>query len=409
MSSSIYEFIIDINSKIESVLARIGIFLGTELVCVFQFSEKKQSLRYSWPTDPESPNKPDRLKDFNIIQNLGDVFLKLKSLMLFFDSLDRLPQKQCDYLKQNNISSAIFIPIQNKGELWGCLCCMSENLKRTWKSEELSVLLKESIDLSSLVFLSETLSELKQADEQLSVMLNVVTDGIAISDENMVITSISGHIAELGGFAQEQLIGRAIWDFIDHDDHEKTRSNLQLAERGIRNVDLYRLLVRSGNSFLTRIGIRPLIKNGQRKGFIFLIVSLSTPTAPEIRLSEFQGYMNFVTDLVWTTDMDLLFTYVSPSAEHLLGYTSDEVMHLNAGLTLSKFTHKALAETFLEGLAAAKIKGRQFKTVIKVEQYRRDGRVMYGKALIALSRNPDGTPKGFIGVTHFRTEEPFAC
>jgi len=103
----------------------------------------------------------------------------------------------------------------------------------------------------------------------------------------------------------------------------------------------------------------------------------------------------------------LLFTYVSPSVEHLLGYAPDEAMHLNAGLTFSESTHKALAESFRKGLAAARTKNRPFRTVINVEQYRRDGRAIYGKALIALRWNLDGTPKGFIGVTHFGTEEPF--
>jgi PAS domain S-box-containing protein len=150
-----------------------------------------------------------------------------------------------------------------------------------------------------------------------------------------------------------------------------------------------------------------LIKNGLKKGFIFLIVNIEAPTATDMRLLEYQEHMNYISDLVWTTDMDLLFTYVSPSVEHLLGYTANEALRLNAGLTLSESTHKNLAESFLEGLAAAKKKGRQFRTVLNVEQYRRDGRMMYGKMVIALRRNPDGTPKGFIGVTHFRTEEPF--
>jgi PAS domain S-box-containing protein len=407
MPSSIYEFIVDINSRTESLLSRIGASLRPDLVCVFQFTEGKQYLRYIWPKKTGRLYRPHKLQDFSIIENLPDVFSRLKSLMLYFDSPDSLPQKQSDYLKINNIASAIFIPIQNKGGLWGCLCCISATTKRMWKSEELSMLLKESIDLSSFVFLSEMFTELKQADEQLSVLLNVVTDGIAISDENLVITSVSGHIAKLGGFAQEQLIGRAVWDFIDHDDHEKARSNLQLAERGIMNVDLYRLLLKSGTSLLTRIGLRPLIKNGIRKGFIFLIVNLSSPTATDMRLFEYQEHMNYVSDLVWTTDMDLFFTYVSPSVEHLLGYTTDEALRLNAGLTFSESTHKTLAESFLKGLAAAKIKGGQFRTVLNIKQYRRDGRAMYGKMVIALRRNQDVTPNGFIGVTHFRTEEPF--
>jgi PAS domain S-box-containing protein len=150
-----------------------------------------------------------------------------------------------------------------------------------------------------------------------------------------------------------------------------------------------------------------LIKNELKKGFIFLIVNIEAPTVTDMRLLEYQEHMNYISDLVWTTDMDLLFTYVSPSVKHLLGYTTDEALRLNAGLTFSESSHKILAESFLKGLAAAEIKGGQFRTVINVKQYRRDGRAMYGKMVIALRRNPDGTPKGFIGITHFRTEEPF--
>ncbi len=407
MSSSIYEFIVDINSRTESLLARIGASLGPDLICVFQFTEGIQYLKYIWPKETDRPHKINKFQHFNIIENLPDIFSRLKSLMLYFDSPDSLPQKQSDYLKTSNIASAIFIPIQNKGELWGCLCCISATNKRMWTSEELSMLLKESIDLSNFIFFSEMLTELKHADEQLSVMLNMATEGIAISDENMVITSVSGRIAELGGFAQDELMGRIIWDFLDPNDYDKARTNLELAERGLRSVDSYRLLLKSGGSLLTRISIKPLIKNELKKGFIFLIVNMEATTVTDMRLLEYKEHMNYISDLVWTTDMDLLFTYVSPSVKHLLGYTTDEALCLNAGLTFSGNTHKILAESFQKGLAVAKIKGRQFRSVLNVKQYRRDGRAMYGKMIIALRRNPDGTPKGFIGVTHFGTEEPF--
>jgi PAS domain S-box-containing protein len=407
MSSSIYEFILDINSRTETLLARIGASLGIDLVCFFQFTEGKQYIKYAWPKEPDSIYCPDKLQDFNIIANLPDVFSRLKSLMPFFDSPDSLPQKQSDYLKKCNITSAVFIPIQNKGDLWGCFCCMSLTIKHTWKSEDLSMLLKESIDLSSYIFLTEMLIELKEADEHLSLMLNLATEGILVSDENLIITSVSGRIAKLGGFAQEELLGRTIWDFIDPNDYDKARANLELVEKGLRSVDLYRLIMRSGTSLLTRISAKPLIKNGVKNGFVFLLVNIEAPTATEMRFFEYQEYMNYVSDLVWTTDMDLLFTYFSPSVEHLLGYAPDEALGLNAGLNYSESTHKNLAESFSKGLAAAKIKGRQFRTVLNVEQYRRDGRMIYGKAVIALKHNHEGTPTGFICVTHFRIDTPF--
>ena len=38
------------------------------------------------------------------------------------------------------------------------------------------------------------------------------------------------------------------------------------------------------------------------------------------RLLRYQELISYMTDLLWMTDMELFFTNVSPSIEHLLGY-----------------------------------------------------------------------------------------
>ncbi len=404
MPSSIYEFILNTNARTEALLARIGITLGIDLVCVFQFSKSGQTLSYLWP---ENPDNQILVQDFNISENLHDIYSRLKSLMMFFDSPDSLPQKQSDYLKKNSIHSAVFIPIQDKGELWGCLCCISTRMKRAWNSEELSLLLKESIDLSNNVFLSEMLTDLQQADEQLSVMLNEVTEGIAKADDSLKVTAVSGRIVELGGFIQEEIIGKELWEFVHPDDHEKARANLKLAENGKRNVDVYRMVLKSGISMNARIGIKPFIKNGIKNGFIFLIVNISSPTATDNRLLEYYELMSYSTNLIWMTDMELFFTYVSPSVEHLLGYSPEKAIRLNAGLTLTEESHLRLAKAFISGLSAAKETGREFRKVISIEQFNRDGKLMFGEMLLCLRRNQEGSPAGFAGITHFRLNQPF--
>lgn len=404
MPSSIYEFILNTNIRTEALLARLGITLGIDLVCVFQFLKNRQALRYLWT---EFPENQVLAQNFNISENLHDIYSRLKSLMMFFDSPDSLPQKQSDYLKKNSIHSAVFIPIQDKGDLWGCLCCMSTKTKRAWNSEELSLLLKESIDLSNNVFLSEMLTDLQQADEQLSLMLNEVTEGVAKADESLKVTAVSGRIAELGGFIQDEIIGKELWEFVHPGDHAKARANLELAENGKRNVDVYRMVLKSGISMNARIGIKPFIKNGIKSGFIFLIVNLSAPTATDNRLLEYYELMSYSTNIIWMTDMELFFTYVSPSVEHLLGYSPEEAMRLNAGLTLAGESHLRLAKAFASGLSTAKETGCDFRKVISIEQYDRDGKLMFGDLLLCLRRDQKGAPTGFTGITHFRLNQPF--
>jgi PAS domain S-box-containing protein len=407
MSSSIYEFIQHINSWIDALLERTSSSLDIDAAFVFRLNEITQATEFTWSKNPDILLKYGNLRDFSIRENLPDVFSSLKALKIFFDSPESLPREQFDYLKKYNIFTAVFVPIQNKGTLWGCLCCISSIKRRVWRSEDLSILLKESIDLSSYIFLSEMLDELKDADEQLAWMLNEVAEGIAVSDENLKVTSVSGRIAELGGFIQDELLGRTIWDFIHPDDHGRAKEGLELCKRGIRNVDEYRFVLKSGIILTTRIGARPITKKGIHKGFIFLIVMLSAPTTTEVRLLEYQDYMSYISDLVWTTDMNLFFTYVSPSIKYLLGYDIEDLLKFNAGLTLTDKTLQNLAEGFARGIASSKEKDGQYRTVIPVEQYRQDGTLLYGELLLTLRHDQNGNPTGFLGVTHFNTNQPF--
>jgi PAS domain S-box-containing protein len=167
------------------------------------------------------------------------------------------------------------------------------------------------------------------------------------------------------------------------------------------------MVLKSGISMNARIGIKQFIKNGIKSGFIFMIVNMSSPTATDNRLIEYKEILRYSTNLIWMTDMELFFTYVSPSVENLLGYTPEEAMRLNAGLTLTKESHVRLAKAFISGLSAAKDAGREFRKVISIEQFNRDGKQMFGDLLLCLRRDQKDIPTGFIGITHFRLNQPF--
>jgi PAS domain S-box-containing protein len=407
MSTTIYEYIVDIKSKIDALLARLCSSLGTDMACVFQFDGKDQIITDIWPKISGGNFKIRKLSEFNIPKNLPDIFQELKKLMIFHEPIDKLPQKQSDYLFKFHMPSAVFVPIQNKGELWGCLCCISALKRRVWNSNELSILLNESVDLSGFLFLSEMLSELKEADEQLLMMLNEVAEGIAIVDKELNVKSVSGRVADIGGFVQNELLGRNMWDFIHPDDLIRAKANLKVADLGRRNVDDYRLLLKSGDEIPVRIGAKPLIKKGLHQGYIFYILMLAAPTESELRFLEYQDYLNLVSDLVWATDMNLEFTYFSQSVKHLLDYDVTEAIRLNGGLIYTEKTHQMLAECFASGIKAAKIPGAQYKAIIPVEQYSRKGEIMNGELLLTLRRDHNGRSTGFVGITRFRTSTPF--
>jgi len=113
-----------------------------------------------------------------------------------------------------------------------------------------------------------------------------------------------------------------------------------------------------------------------------------------------------VTDVIWTMDMDLRFTYVSPSVAHMLGYTAEETM----SLTLADiFTHsslqiftKALTEEFaIENT----VKNDHLRSrTLELEQLRREGSVLPVEIKVTFLQDPDGNAIGILGVTRDVTE-----
>ena len=106
-------------------------------------------------------------------------------------------------------------------------------------------------------------------------------------------------------------------------------------------------------------------------------------------------------EVILTTDLDLIVTYVSPSVERQSGFTAEEV----TGRSSREFI---TAESFdvIEGALADQL-ARQGETdvtppvpvIIEVGQCRKDGSTYPAEANAGFLRNPDGTPYGVIVVS----------
>jgi PAS domain S-box-containing protein len=113
-----------------------------------------------------------------------------------------------------------------------------------------------------------------------------------------------------------------------------------------------------------------------------------------------------VSDVIWTTDLALRFTYVSPSQERLCGFTVAETLAMTAAqlLTPASFQH-VLDVIGPELQAAARGEGEPARTrTLQVEQLKKDGGTVWVEVKAGLLRGPDGTPVGILGVTRDITE-----
>ena len=109
-----------------------------------------------------------------------------------------------------------------------------------------------------------------------------------------------------------------------------------------------------------------------------------------------------IEDVIWTMDMSLKFTYISPSIYQQRGYTVKEAMER----TLVDVVHPnslkkimALFEQKLMFIEAGDFRGWESE-VFEAEQYCKDGTTIWVNNNAKIFPDPDGKPAGILGATH---------
>ncbi|MBU0972933.1 MAG: PAS domain S-box protein [Proteobacteria bacterium] len=113
-----------------------------------------------------------------------------------------------------------------------------------------------------------------------------------------------------------------------------------------------------------------------------------------------------VADVIWTTDMELHFTFISPSIYQLEGYTVKEGLERSIPQILTPDSLKKVSTIF-------KNKRKQIESdndegwkpiVFEAEQYCKDGRIIWTSNNVRILPGPDQHPISVIGVTRDITE-----
>jgi PAS domain S-box-containing protein len=107
-----------------------------------------------------------------------------------------------------------------------------------------------------------------------------------------------------------------------------------------------------------------------------------------------------VRDVIWSTDMDFRFTYVSPSVKYLGDRTAEEVMSLSLGQLLTPSSQELAMKAFAEELVMANAtpQAPTRSRTLEVEFLRRDGSALWAELKMNFMRDPTGRPVGILGV-----------
>jgi len=244
------------------------------------------------------------------------------------------------------------------------------------------------------------------------LLVERAADVIWTADLSLTLTYASPSAGRLHGYSFGEMVGGSLLDI------------LTLESRTIARLALERALSREEMGFLDpswpeKLELEALRKDGstvwievnmafirdgnrQAAGLVGVTRDISRRKLAEAALKESERRYRLLaenlTDVIWTSDLTLRSTYVSPSVTRLRGYSVEEAMALSAreSLTAPSFemATQALAESLEHGAPDP-----LWSRTIDLEFRRKDGSTVWTETSVKFLRDELGEPTGLLAVT----------
>ena len=119
---------------------------------------------------------------------------------------------------------------------------------------------------------------------------------------------------------------------------------------------------------------------------------------------KYQTLINNIHDIIWTLDLQLNTTYVSPSIEKVLGYTPEERINQKVSQQLTPESLQRAQKALLAQLQAEEHEDPDRNPKVELEYYHKDGTTRWLENSITGIRNEKGELIGIQGVSRDITE-----
>lgn len=250
----------------------------------------------------------------------------------------------------------------------------------------------------------------------------------ADSDLNLIFLNERGK--EVTGYTVEDIEkGLNGFDIFVAEEHEQIKENIREIAYG-SEYKFYEQNIRKkdGTTIPVNIYVIPLMQNEQITGFWGIALDVSERKSIEERTRRYSEHLETLVDertkelresekkyrflaeqmndIIWTLDMNLQTTYVSPSIEKILGYTPEERIKQPVLEQLTQESMQLVLMTLSEELAKEEKRGFALERYasIEVEYYHKDGSTRWCENIISGIRDEEGELAGFHGVSRDITE-----
>jgi PAS domain S-box-containing protein len=291
-----------------------------------------------------------------------------------------------------------------------------------WLEKSFSPILDEEGRVAKIACYGMDISEKKRAAEALKenefryrLLAENVSDFIWAADRNLRLTYVSPGVTRLLGYTPEELMAQKKKDRLNPDSvahiwkvytQELAKEKKEPKEQPQPQILVLEYRRKDGSTFWAESRVKPVFDSEGNIAFLVGItqdISDRKKAGKDLRESErrYRLLAENATDVIWTTDMNLRLTYVSPAVTRLRGYTPEEAMAEPTEKAYSPDSWALIQKLYAEELIEEKKDARNLSRTRTLElQHRcKDGSFVWAETKISAIRDAEGNIVEILGVT----------
>ena len=253
---------------------------------------------------------------------------------------------------------------------------------------------------------------LRKNEERYRTLVQNASDIVFRTDDTGHYTFVNPATLRITGYSEEELIGKHYNSLIRPDKHkEAMKVFVGQYESRVKNTYLeFPIIRKDGHEAWIGQNTQLIIDGDQVIGFQAVARDITERRRTEAALEEsekkYRLLADNVNDVIFVLDMNLRFTYVSPSVKTLMGYEQEDILTLLASEIITPTSWDLAVRTLSEIMELEKAGKREIpqSQILQLEMRRKDGSTVWTEVKASFIRDEHQRPIGIIGVGRDITE-----